>query len=289
MTGRRLGVLAVVALAGCGNSSSPDRADHRATAVVHVALPPAPRAKPRIAPLSPAPRRYAPATPHHDPVPILMYHVVTSPPAGTPYPELWVPWSRFRDQVRALRAHGYHGVTLGQVFEHWRRGLVLPRKPIVLTFDDGYLSQWAHAARTLRALGWPGVLNLEVKNLGLAGGLSHRQVRELIGAGWEVDAHTITHRDLTTLGPAGVRHEVAGSRALLRRALGVPVAFFCYPAGRYDAAVEAAVRTAGYRGATTTRPGLASPRGDPFALPRIRINGTDTAATVLARLAAAGG
>jgi peptidoglycan/xylan/chitin deacetylase (PgdA/CDA1 family) len=217
-----------------------------------------------------------------------MYHVITSPPRGTPYPALWVPWSRFRAQMRALRAHGYHAVTLAQVFDHWRRGLVIPRKPIVLTFDDGYLSQWAHAARTLRALGWPGVLNLAVKNLGLAGGLSHRQVREMIGAGWELDAHTISHRDLTTLGAAALHHEVAGSRALLRRALGVPVPFFCYPAGRYDATVESAVRAAGYRGATTTQPGVASPRDDPFALPRIRVNGGDTAAAVLARLAAAG-
>jgi peptidoglycan/xylan/chitin deacetylase (PgdA/CDA1 family) len=188
--------------------------------------------------------------------------------------------------MRALRAHGYHAVTLAEVFDHWRRGLVLPTKPIVLTFDDGYLSQWSHAARTLRALGWPGVLNLEVKNLGLAGGLSHRQVRELIGAGWEVDAHTITHPDLTTLDAAQLRREVAGSRTLLRRALHVPIAFFCYPAGRYDAQVEAAVRAAGYRGATTTQPALASPRGDPYALGRLRVNGTDTAATLLARLAA---
>jgi peptidoglycan/xylan/chitin deacetylase (PgdA/CDA1 family) len=148
--------------------------------------------------------------------------------------------------MRLLRARGYHAVTLAQVFDHWQRGLVLPPKPIVISFDDGYLSQWAHAARTLRALRWPGVLNLAVKNVGLAGGLSRRQVRELIGAGWEVDAHTISHRDLTTLDAAAVRHEVAGSRAVLRRTFHVPVAFFCYPAGRYDAAVEAAVRAAGY-------------------------------------------
>jgi peptidoglycan/xylan/chitin deacetylase (PgdA/CDA1 family) len=295
VTPRIVAALALMAVAGCGNQPERDDARHPTTRTVAAGAPPAarphprrPRPRPRIAALPAPPRRYAPGARHDQPVPILMYHVITAPPAGTPYPELWVPWSRFKAQMRALRARGYRGVTLGQVFEHWRRGLVLPRKPIVLSFDDGYLSHWSHAARTLRALGWPGVLDLEVKNLGLAGGLSRRQVRELVGAGWEVAAHSITHPDLTTVGPASLRREVAGSRTLLRRALRVPVDFFCYPAGRYDAPVEAEVRAAGYLGATTTQPGLASPAADRFALPRIRVNGTDTAAEVLARLAALG-
>ena len=47
--------------------------------------------------------------------------------------------------------------------------------------------------------------------------------------------------------------------------------FFCYPAGRSDAAAENAARTAVFRGATTTDPGIAAPHGEPFALPRLRI------------------
>ena len=65
--------------------------------------------------------------------------------------------------------------------------------------------------------------------------------------GWEIDAHTLTHPDLTTVEPGRLRGW-AGSRTWLRRAFGVPVAFFAYPAGRYDARAEAAVRTAGGAG-----------------------------------------
>jgi hypothetical protein len=54
----------------------------------------------------------------------------------------------------------------------------------------------------------------------------------------------------------------------------VPVDFFCYPSGRYDARVVAAVRRAGYLGATTTNYGLARPQ-DIYTLGRIRINGSD--------------
>ena len=218
-------------------------------------------------------------------VPILMYHVVNAPPAGTPYPELWTPRGTFRSTVALLRRSGYHGVTLGQVWRAWHGGAGLPRRPVVFSFDDGYLSQSTHAKPTLRAAGWPGVLNLEGKNIG-PGGLTRHQVRGMIAAGWEIDSHTLTHPDLTTVDDATLRREVVASRALLQRAFHVPVDFFCYPAGRNDARVRAAVRAAGYHAATTVEPGIAAPTDDPFALPRIRVNGTDSAQTVLANLRA---
>jgi peptidoglycan/xylan/chitin deacetylase (PgdA/CDA1 family) len=213
-------------------------------------------------------------------VPILMYHVITAAPAGTVYPELWTPRERFRGTIALLARSGYHGVTIEQVRRAWAGGPGLPAKPIVFTFDDGYLSQDTHAKPALRALGWPGVLYLEGKNLG-PGGLTKHQVEGMIAAGWEVGAHTLTHPDLTTVDDATLRREVAGSRTLLQRRLGVPVNAFCYPAGRNDARVRAAVRAAGYKTATTVEPGIARPGDDPFALPRIRVNGTDSPQTVL--------
>ena len=63
---------------------------------------------------------------------------------------------------------------------------------------------------------------------------------------------------------------------------------FCYPSGRYDGRVEAAVRAAGYLAATTTQPGSATPAEDRFGLPRVRVDGSDDAATVLAAVRAAG-
>jgi peptidoglycan/xylan/chitin deacetylase (PgdA/CDA1 family) len=213
-----------------------------------------------------------------------MYHVVHGPPAGTPYPELWVPPRRFAEHMFMLRRHGYRGVTLDQVWQAWHGGPGLPAKPVVVSFDDGYLSQYQHAAKTLKALRWPGVLNLEVKNLGLAGGLTRRQLGAMARDGWEIDAHTITHPDLTTVGAAQLKRETAGARSILRQRLHLPVRFFCYPAGRFDATAEAAVKAAGYRGATTELPGAARPGGDPYALPRVRVNGSDTGTALLTRL-----
>jgi peptidoglycan/xylan/chitin deacetylase (PgdA/CDA1 family) len=264
---------AAAVLAGCGTSTP--RATTGASPATHKTTA---KAKPP-APVRHGPRRTA--------VPILMYHLVNSPPPGTAYPELWVPAAAFRAHMQALADAGYRGVTLDALLDNWQHRVALPRKPVVVSFDDGYGSQVRNAMPVLRRLGWPGVLNLEVKNLTVAGGITKAQVRRLIRAGWEIDAHTITHRDLTTLDPATVRHEVAGSRAALRHDFHVPVDNFAYPAGRYDAAAEAAVRAAGFRAAVTTEAGLAHRDADRAALPRIRINGTDSAVAVLEAVRAA--
>ncbi len=220
------------------------------------------------------------------PVPILMYHVISPAPAGAPYPELYVPRAHFAAQVAWLAAHGYQAVTLQEVFDSWRGGPPLPARPIVLSFDDGYLSQVRNALPLLKARHWPGVLNLEVRNLEPVWGIRPPGVRKLLAAGWELDAHTLTHPDLTAVDAARLREEVAGSRTAIRRRFHVPVNFFCYPAGRYDDAVIAAVQAAGYLGATTTRPGLARP-GELYTLARIRVNGSDGVGAFTAKLRSA--
>lgn len=226
--------------------------------------------------------------PHGRAVPILMYHVVERPPAGARSPELFVSGRDFTLQMSRLAAAGFHGVTLHQVYEYWRRGIALPRRPIVLSFDDGCESQYRNAFPVLRKLGWPGVLNLVTKNEEPEWGMRPARVRRLIRAGWEIAAHTISHVDLTTLNATSLRREVAGSRRLIRRQFGVPVDFFCYPAGRFDPAVVAAVKAAGYLGATTEQPGLARP-DERFILPRVRIDAGDSPEDPLRKVRALGG
>lgn len=217
------------------------------------------------------------------PVPILMYHVINKAPAGVPNAELWVDKEVFADEMRALRKAGYTAVTLEQAWSGWRRGGPLPKKPIVISFDDGYLSHYTNAKPVLRKLGWPGVLYLEIKSIG-PGGLTEHQIRSLMNAGWEIDSHTLTHPDLTTLDDAALRRELVDSRREIRERFGAKADFFAYPAGRYDDRVEAATKAAGYKAAVTVDEGIARGRDDPFALKRVRVNASDTAVTLLAKL-----
>lgn len=267
-------VVAVAVLAGCGGSPAPRQATSS----------PTPTPTPLNPGSAPVQRPRVPTGRHDAPVPILMYHVIAAAPPGGAYADLWVSPDAFARQIAALAHAGYHATTLNAVWRAWHGHGAMPLHPIVLSFDDGYQSQSTHARRALDRLGWPGVLNLAVKNVGIAGGVSRGEVRAMMRDGWEIDAHTLTHVDLTTLDPVRLGHEVAGSRAWLHRAFGVPVDFFCYPAGRYDPAVEAAVHAAGYLGATTTNAGIASRKDDPFAMPRVRIHPEMNAADLVAVL-----
>ncbi len=221
------------------------------------------------------------------PVPILMYHAITRAPAGSSLPELFLPADQFNQQMAYLKAHGFHPVTLAQVWAYWAHGATLPVHPIVLSFDDGYRSQFETAARTLHRYNWPGVLNLIVAHLHEGTyGLGEREVQRMIDWGWELDSHTLTHPDLTTVHGAALTAEVTGSRRQLQQHFGVPVAFFCYPAGAYDDEVVHAVAAAGYTAATTTNEGAADPSQGRFTLDRVRINGSTTVAEFAAQLAA---
>jgi peptidoglycan/xylan/chitin deacetylase (PgdA/CDA1 family) len=224
------------------------------------------------------------------PVPILMYHVTTDPPANAPFPDLYVRASEFQEQLQALRDAGYVAVTQQEVWDFWHRAGPLPARAVVVSIDDGYHSNYANARPILRRLGWPAVLNLKIGNLHEPTyGLTPGQVRELLAEGWEVDSHTIDHSDLTTVDPAQLAFEVVESRRRLQRAFGIPVNFFCYPAGRYDDAVVAAVEQAGYLGATTVNPGLAEPdEGARFTLNRVRVNAGVSGASLVSQLQALG-
>jgi len=219
-------------------------------------------------------------------VPILMYHVINPPPARAPFPGLYVPADEFAAQMEALKAAGWHAVTMDQLEANWTRGVPLgPGKPIVITFDNGYTSQYTNALPVLRRLGWVGVENIQLLGLPPSqGGLTDAQVRGLISAGWELDTQGMTHADLIKLDSAEVQYQIANARQTLRSRYGVPVNWFCYPSGHYDSAVIGAVRGAGFIGSTTVIPGWASRADDPYRLPRLRVLGGTSPSELLQQI-----
>jgi peptidoglycan/xylan/chitin deacetylase (PgdA/CDA1 family) len=216
-----------------------------------------------------------------------MYHVIEPAPAGAPFPGLYVPSAEFAAQMHALKAAGWHAVTLDQLEAYWTKGVPLgPGKPIVLTFDNGYRSQYENALPVLRKLHWVADENIQLTGLPPSqGGLTTQQVRRLIDSGWELDTQGISHADLVSLSPGELRYQVASARRTLRRDYHVPVNWFCYPSGHYDAAVIAEVKAAGFVGSTTVIPGWASPSSDPYRLPRLRVLGGASPAALLAQIA----
>jgi peptidoglycan/xylan/chitin deacetylase (PgdA/CDA1 family) len=218
-----------------------------------------------------------------------MYHVIAAPPPRAPFPGLYVQPAQFAEQMQALKGAGWHAVTLDQVAAHWRTGASLGAgKPIVLTFDNGYQSQFTQALPVLQRLGWVANENIQLSGLPPSqGGLGDAQIRGLIAAGWELDTQGLSHADLITLGPERLNNEVAATRRTLQQRYHVPVNWFCYPSGHYDANVVSVVKAAGYAGSTTVVPGWAHRSDDPYRLHRLRVLGGTTGRALLAQVASA--
>jgi peptidoglycan/xylan/chitin deacetylase (PgdA/CDA1 family) len=225
--------------------------------------------------------------PGTEPVPILMYHVIAAPPPGAPFPGLYVVPSEFAAQMQALKHAGWHAVTLDEVQAYWQHGVSLGAgKPIVVSFDNGYQSQYTQALPVLRGLGWVGDENVQLTGLPPSqGGLSRAQIRGLIAAGWELDTQGFSHADLITLDAQQLHYQVAIARSTVQQRYHVPVNWFCYPSGHYDATVIAAVKAAGYTGSTTVVPGWAHPTEDRYRLHRLRVLGETTPQALLAQIA----
>jgi peptidoglycan/xylan/chitin deacetylase (PgdA/CDA1 family) len=189
--------------------------------------------------------------------------------------------------MHALQAAGWHAVTQDQLAANWREGMPLGAgKPIVLTFDNGYQSQYTKALPVLRRLGWAAVENIQLTGLPPSqGGLGSEQVRGLLAAGWELDTQGLSHADLIRLDETQLNEQVAATRRTLQRRYHVPVNWFCYPSGHYDATVVEAVKAAGYVGSTTVVPGWAHRHDDPYRLHRLRVLGGTSPQALLEQIA----
>jgi peptidoglycan/xylan/chitin deacetylase (PgdA/CDA1 family) len=212
-------------------------------------------------------------------VPILMYHYIRTPPDRGADPIGWglsTSPADFREQMDYLAHNGFHPITLVELREYLAGLRTLPDRPVVLTFDDGYEDFYTQAYPVLRAHNFRAVAYVVSGFIGRGTNLSADQVKELDANGFEIGAHTVDHVDLTHTTAGGLAYEVAGSKNSLEALLGHPVADFCYPSGRYDARVIAAVQAAGYQSATTTNSGAVHSAADRFAWSRVRVSGSES-------------
>ena len=234
-------------------------------------------------------------------VPILMYHYVGRVPPNDPNPRLrgglTVSPEAFKQQVEWLQAHRYHAIDAQQLDRYFEGISNLPERPVMLTFDDGNADLYTNAYPILRQAHLRAVAYIVSGFLGAGGRVTAAQVQEMSRNGIEIGSHTFNHEDLTRAPPARLQMELNRSRQTLQQLIGDSVADFAYPAGRYDATVQAAVAQAGYTSAMASD---ASPSGnspppsavtgtahswsDRYAWSRIEVNGQESMSQFAASL-----
>jgi peptidoglycan/xylan/chitin deacetylase (PgdA/CDA1 family) len=211
-------------------------------------------------------------------VPILMYHRVGRLPlVNDRYPELTVQPSVFAAQMRWLFRQGFHAISEQELFDGLEWGTPLPRRPVLLTFDDGYRDVLWNAEPVLHRLHMPATAFVITDRISGhdPSFLTWNTLRDLERDGFTIGSHTVHHRNLTMLSPAEAWLELTQSRETLQRHLGVPVDWFSYPVGAEDSTVVQLVRRAGYLLAVTEQPGFVQSAREPFLLHREEVRRGD--------------
>lgn len=232
-------------------------------------------------------------------IPILMYHEV-SPQPSDGFRKYTVTPRAFANQMRWLVLSGHTPIGLDELLAHRESGGALPRRAVVITFDDGFADCAEYAAPILREFGFTATFYIVA---GLMGRRSHwlrrergvelplmswNAARELQAAGFTIGAHSLTHPHLTALPAERCSVELQRAREMLEQRLGRPVAHLAYPYGSYDERVRQAAAQAGYRSGCTVRIGLSLDGEDPLALRRVPVTGADTLMDFIVRLRTAG-
>ncbi|MBJ7598494.1 MAG: polysaccharide deacetylase [Candidatus Nephthysia bennettiae] len=238
---------------------------------------------------TPAPSASPPL--HTVQVPILEYHYIrTNPdPRDRLGFQLSVTPADFQAQMQWLAADGYQAVTVSDLRAALSGQRSLPANAVVLTFDDGYEDFFQAAYPVLETYHLRSVSYVVPGFFGRQGYLTPAQIVQLDQSGLvEIASHTMTHPDLTRLDSASLAVQLQASRATLEQLLGHPVQDFCYPSGRFNARVVAAVAAAGYESAATERPGTQHAWSDRLTWSRVRIRGGETLPQFIRSLGPAG-
>lgn len=210
-------------------------------------------------------------------IPIMTYHYIgTNPnPADKARYSLSVTTEMLDAHLNYLTEHGFTFITMPELYAIFNKQMAPPAKPIMLTFDDGYIDFYINAFPVLQKYHAKAVSFIPT---GLIGGnyyMSWDQVRQLTNSGLvDIEDHTVSHPSLPSLSDQKITEELKNSKLTLEQEIGHPVNFLAYPFGSTNTKVMEIAKTLGYIGGVGTWYGIASTPG--LDMPRIRVAGTST-------------
>lgn len=185
-------------------------------------------------------------------VPILLYHNISGDGEQIENPMLTTNHNRFREHMEAIINAGYTPIDYQQHYNYVTYGESLPNKPIIITFDDGYLSNYIYAYPILKELNIKATIfiitgRMAAKNT-VYPHFSWFQARDMVESGIiDIQSHTHTHPDLATISHRQLNLEMRISKALIEKYIGRPCNVIAFPYGSANADVFWAASEAGYK------------------------------------------
>lgn len=184
-------------------------------------------------------------------IPILMYHNIN--PSYSPDRALVeMTQDEFKDQMTALLQNDYTPITLYDYMD-WNQGKKeLPEKPVIITFDDGYLNNYTHAFPIIKELKIPITIFVITGRMGMSDGVVYphftwEQAKEMENSGLvHIESHTHLHSDFNFTDYNSMILELRTSKYLFKKYMNKDVKFLAYPYGHFNDEVKIQAEKAGY-------------------------------------------
>lgn len=220
---------------------------------------------------------------HYQNIKVLMYHnIVEEQKISNPH---WtnVGMEEFRKHLLLLDRWGFTPITFRDYLLFAEGQIMLPKKPVILTFDDGYEGVYKIAFAMLKDMGWNAVvfvigdqgIKIDSWNnepgIGNPNLLDSEQIIEMHEAGFEVGSHSMTHQSLPNRSYINAWYEISKSKEEIESIIGSGVQSFCYPYGAVNKYIKQMVKIAGYKIGCGVYTGLPKFGHDIFDVRRITI------------------
>jgi len=185
--------------------------------------------------------------------------------------KLNVPPDIFEKQLDYLVEKGYQTIFLSDLMDGLKNGS-LPKKPIVLTFDDGYAEIYQNLFPKLKTYSFKATLFIITQAIGGERYLTWEQLKEMSQSGLvEIGDHTLSHPFLPAESDEQEKDQILSAKNILEQRLGIKVKVFAYPYGSFNPIAEKILKEGDFLAAVTTGRGKPVCLNLPYELPRIRV------------------
>lgn len=187
-------------------------------------------------------------------IPILMYHRI----ADVPGDRNSLPPKKFEQQLQYLHSKGYTTINMDQLYSHYALGQSLPKKSVVLTFDDAYadnlytampiMQKYNMIGNVFAITNWIGKQN-KWENFGKqpTRTMNEKELLEWKNAGNYIGSHTCNHPFLVNCPLKELIRELSASKTHLCELTHSDVISICYPYGSFNSDVIKASVESGYK------------------------------------------
>ena len=199
-------------------------------------------------------------------LPVLTYHHIGDGPDW-----LYVRPADFERQLVYLRDNGYTAISVMELARGLSGRAPLPRRPVVITFDDGYEDNYTAAFPILMRQRMRGTFFVVTGKMEQPGYLKWRQAGEMIGGGMEIGSHTVHHYTLNEINLKELERELLASRIMLENNLQGSAPIFANPFGETAPAVVELLGRTGYQAACSSVVGLNRPGENLYMIRRLSV------------------